>query len=262
MVEIPPRLRPASEKTYRARLELVDVQALGWPPDPAAVVEYVHSCARAGYRRETVRLTLSAMAAAARGDLGPDWPPCSLDLREARAVERRWAEVERPAARGNLPDPEQVAELWQRFRVGSRDEIRRAALVSAGFWLALRASELGSLDPASEYDAAGRRYLVPASKRSAPMYVRVASAADEPLRALAEFGPGSVVNPGQWARRTLGRICTWHPHDLRAGWATWAASQGASERAIAAHLRHKTPDSARRYVARAATDRELAALLP
>lgn len=261
MVEIPPRLRPQSVATYRARLELADVRALGWPPDPAAVAEYVRQSARAGYRRQTVRLTISAMAAAARGDVGPEWPACDLDLREARSLERRWADVEPPAVRLSLPGPDEVADLWTRFRVGTRDEVRAAALVSVGWWLALRASELGRLDPATEYDAAGRRYLVPASKRVKPTYIRVASPAVEPILALAAFGPGSVGNAGQWARRALGRICPWHPHDLRAGWATWAAEQGASERAIARHLRHRTPDSARRYVAAAAADRELDAIL-
>jgi integrase len=248
------------------------------PAEPETLAGYLIALAQAGARVATMAHRLSSIAYAHRlAGLG--------NPADHQRVQLVWEGIRREHRSPTVQAPPlmppvlwDVVDALAPTRAGRRD----AALLCVGFVGALRRSELAAVCvedledhprglvlgiPASKTDqyAVGQVVILPEGNRAERCPVRTLQ------RWMGDVGivAGPVFRPvhraGAVAGRAMGeaainravqRACDsvlgeghgFSAHSLRAGFATYAAARGASERAIAHQTRHRDLASVGRYV--------------
>jgi len=247
------------------------------PAEPATLVVYLTDLART-YKPSTITRRLASISVAhqTKGLPSPTADPRVRAV--SRGIRRTLGVAPREAAPAVIGEIRRMIAHLPRSTAGARDR----ALLLVGFASALRRSELVSLDVAdldqrdeglvlhirrskTDQEAAGRLTALPRGRDPETCPV----GALQRWLDLAEITDGAVfrsvdrhgnVSDQRLSDRAVSLIvkraaeaagldpARYSGHSLRAGFATTAAANGASERAIANQTGHKSMDVLRRYV--------------
>lgn len=270
-------------RTYRSAFEAYAAwcRRLGLEPlsgDPELIGTYVAGLPEQGLKVSTIRLRLSAIAAAHRA------AGLSLDLKHPRIARIMEGITRTLGSRPTPVAPILAGELAAMARalpatpLGARDR----ALLLIGFGAALRRSELVALDlsdvdvmehglrifiRSSKSDQEGRGQAIGIHRSVDPLLCPVR--AYEAWLGLRGWSPGPLfqqiirggsIRPARLSDRGVARIVKaaarrigldperYAGHSLRAGLATSASNAGADLVQIMSQTRHRSVDTARRYV--------------
>jgi integrase len=247
------------------------------PADPATVALYITALAET-HRPSTINRRLAAIAVAhhRHGLASPTQDPGVREI--AKGIRRSLGTAQREAAPATIGDLRRMIAHLPHTVAGVRDR----ALLLVGFAAAMRRSELVALDVAdlderdegiavtirsskTDQESRGRRVALPFGRDPETCPVRAlrawrgdADIADGPIfRAVDRHGR---VHADRLSDRAVALVVKraaaaaglepdrYTGHSLRAGFATTAASNGASERSIAAQTGHRSMEVLRRYI--------------
>lgn len=253
-----------------------DHRCAALPAEPATLCLYLADLA-ASYRPSTITRRLASISVAHQ-DLGLPSPTADPRVRTvARGIRRTLGTAAAEAAPAGIGEVRRMTAHLPASVLGARDR----ALLLVGFAGALRRSELVALDLAdlddraegltlrlrrskTDQEGAGRLVALPFGRD--PQTCPVSA-----LRQWLQMGQityGALLRSvdrhgnvgGRLSDRAVSLIvkraaeaagldpARYSGHSLRAGFATTAAANGASERAIAAQTGHKSMEVLRRYV--------------
>jgi site-specific recombinase XerD len=247
------------------------------PAEPETVALYVTDLA-ATYRPSTINRRLATIAIHHKR-AGLDPPTSAPGVREVmKGIRRSLTVAQREAAPAVIGEVRRMVAHLPDDIAGTRDR----ALLLVGFAGAMRRSELVGLDVAdlshrdqglaitirsskTDQEGAGRQVAIPwgtdpetCPVRALQAWIEAAGIEDGPLfRPIDRHGN---VSPTRLSDRAVALVVkraaegagldptNYSGHSLRAGFATTAAANGASERAIANQTGHKSMEVLRRYV--------------
>jgi len=247
------------------------------PADPATVALYLTDLARS--RKPSTITRRSAAISVMHQRHGLASPTTDVGVREImRGIRRTLGVAAKEAAPLQVADLRRIVDRFDATVIGSRDR----ALVLVGFASAMRASELVAVEvkdledrnegvavtkrrSKTDQDGAGVRIALPFGRDPSTCPVRALRSwreaggiDDGPLfRAVSRHGAVGGVALSERAvslvvKRAVASIgldpTPYSAHSLRAGFATTAAANGASERAIAAQTGHRSMEMLRRYI--------------
>lgn len=253
------------------------------PADPVTVATWVGSC---GLSLSSIRVTLAAVGYAHRL-AGYDSPTTATAVRATvRGLGREQGTAQRQVRPLRLAQLRRVLEPIPADRLGLRDR----GILLLGFAGAFRRSELAALDlgdldwvdeglvvtirrSKTDQESRGRRVAIPYGSdlltcpvRNIQRYLKqraVDGLVGAPVflskthRRLSGAAIAAIVKRRAAAAGVDARDLS--GHSLRAGFATEAAAQGASERAIARQTGHRNLQTLRRYIREGTLWRENAA---
>jgi integrase len=262
------------------------------PATPETVALYISALAGASPPAavSTVRRRLAAISQAHKAAGHPSPTTAEVVRNTVAGIGRRPGSSPRQVA------PLRLAQLRALLDATPEDDllaVRDHALLLVGFAGGLRRSELSALDVedlrfveegvdivirGGRTEAEGRTIGIPPGRRpeTCPVtalrrWIGVAQLDQGPLfrqillhhrLGAARLSPQGIARVVQRAAQRAGLDPgEFAGHSLRAGFATEAAAQGASERAIMAQTGHRSVEMVRRYIRDGARDRESAAAL-
>lgn len=247
------------------------------PADPATVALYLTDLARS--KKPSTITRRSAAISVMHQRHGHPSPTTDVAVREImRGIRRTLGVAVKEAAPLQVADVRRIVDRLDATLIGWRDR----ALLLVGFASAMRASELVAVEVAdleeraeglvirkrrskTDQEGAGVRVALPFGRDASTCPVqalrswREAGGIDEGslFRSVSRHG---VVSDGALSERAVSLVvkravtsigldpASYSAHSLRAGFATTAAANGASERAIAAQTGHRSMDVLRRYI--------------
>ena len=247
------------------------------PADPLAVTLYITDQA-ATRKPSTITRRLAAISVVHQRAGAPS-PTADIRVREVmRGIRRALGTAPREASPLIIGDLRRICDRLPDTTIGVRDR----AVLLVGFAGALRRSEIVGLDHAhltrreeglvavlrrskTDQEGASRRVALPHGHepstcpvRAVERWLELAQIAEGPVfRAVDRHGRIGITRLSAETVTKIVKVAvtligtdpdTYSGHSLRAGFATTAAANGASERAIAAQTGHASMNVLRRYV--------------